>query len=68
MRDYPQRSFDCISDVLASPPTLTSLQSNWKEITLEENYVPQGQLPEICLNQHMIGVNIGQHLNCLTVR
>lgn len=64
MNNSNKEPFNYISDVLVTSPTLSSHQSGWQDITLEVHYVPRGELPEICLSQHMVAVNIGQSIKC----
>ena len=55
---------DYVSDALSNKLLSVQLKAKWDEVSLEENYVPEiGEMPEICLNDHIVGMT-SRPLNC----
>ena len=57
----PGQSLNYLSDILGKP--ISQIKADWQSISFEENCIPQGKQPEICVNKHMIGINVGQLVN-----
>lgn len=45
-----------VSDALSSIPLVVELKGRWNDIRLEENHIPKHEFPEICLQDHVIGI------------
>ncbi len=54
------KSSNYLSDVLGKPPTISSQNANWQDVSFEENYVPAGKSPEFRFTHHAVGVNTTQ--------
>lgn len=52
-----------VSDALSSIPIAVDLKAKWSELSIEENYVPKIDMPEMCFKDHVIGMS-SQNLNC----
>ncbi|MBE9028539.1 helix-turn-helix transcriptional regulator [filamentous cyanobacterium LEGE 11480] len=51
-------------DILSTSPILTSHDSGWSDLSLEMHHLPKGGTPSICLDHHIIGINMSRSIDC----
>ena len=61
MKNNLRQPANYLSDILGKP--LSRVKADWQSISLEENHIPAGKQPEMCINKHVVGINLSQHVN-----
>jgi AraC family transcriptional regulator len=61
MKNNLSSSHDYLSDILGD--SISTVKADWQNISVEEHSIPPGENPEMCVNKHIIGINVGQNVN-----